>query len=325
MKKRDLGQFNTTGDSWLSNRIKNFIKKSNARIILDPYAGQGDLLKQGKQILTKAKVIGYDIDKKLEWKINDSLKSIPFHNNVIVITNPPYYAKVSATIKKRNNVLKYFKNNSYEDLYQIAIEKVLAKYDKAVFIIPETFVNKVAQKQWIKFIEVLDVNPFQDTEVSTCVVVFDKTQKKYNDFIIYKKGKKINFQDMNKFKLHTKKMSCREKVLFNKHKPMIGIRGFDAANGNQAIEFFKIKDFKKIYDINKIKKSSRAYYTASIPSVRKISNIQIKKMNEELSKIRNRYFDVIFSPFKGYDKNGIRRRRLDFEIARYIITKELNI
>jgi len=49
----------------------------------------------------------------------------------------------------------------------------------------------------------------------------------------------------------------------------------------------------------------------------------IKKANKILEELRRETKDVVFAPFKNNNKLGIRRRRLDFGIARKILDKVL--
>lgn len=46
------------------------------------------------------KIKELDIDNTLNWEINDSLKEIPYVDNAIIITNPPYLTKYSVSRKK---------------------------------------------------------------------------------------------------------------------------------------------------------------------------------------------------------------------------------
>jgi hypothetical protein len=45
----------------------------------------------------------------------------------------------------------------------------------------------------------------------------------------------------------------------------------------------------------------------------------ISKANAILSRIRQASGDLVLAPFKGNDKNGKRRRRLDYALARRIL------
>lgn len=106
-KKIKLGQFFTKATLWLKPQVKDFIVKSGCSIAYDPYAGGGDLLRAAKDILGFKEIKGLDIDKTLNWEINDSLEKIPHVDNAIIITNPPYIAKQSAS-RKNINLSHYF-------------------------------------------------------------------------------------------------------------------------------------------------------------------------------------------------------------------------
>jgi len=95
IKKRSLGQFFTKNNFWLKDHILEFIKITDAKIAFDPFAGDGDLLNVVQKIGFK-KIKGLDIDKNLNWKINDSLINIPKIKNSITITNSPYLTNYSA-------------------------------------------------------------------------------------------------------------------------------------------------------------------------------------------------------------------------------------
>jgi len=177
MKKQNLGQFNTKNDVWLRPHIKEFIADSGCKNIMDPYAGAGDLLFAVND-LPWENVYGYDIDPIFEWPINDGLRDVPEHEDTIVVTNPPYLAKNSA---KRNNfpAYEYFNDNDYEDLYQLAIHRVLARYKKSVFIIPETYFQNGIFTSYLHSHTIIEENPFTDTDCPVCVACFYTT----NDFM----------------------------------------------------------------------------------------------------------------------------------------------
>ncbi|WP_406617005.1 Eco57I restriction-modification methylase domain-containing protein [Mycoplasmopsis adleri] len=172
-KKVKLGQFFTKDSIWLKPQIIDFIKKSNCSIAYDPFAGGGDLLNVVQSISNIKKVKGLDIDPSLTWELNDSLNFIPHIDDAIIITNPPYIAKQSAS-KKKIDLSNYFKNSIYDDVYLIALDRMLEAQQFVVAIIPESFLNSsYKQKDRIHSITILEENPFEDTENPVCVVCFD--------------------------------------------------------------------------------------------------------------------------------------------------------
>ena len=45
LDKINFGQFNTKNLIWFKPQIFDFISKTNASVVVDPFAGHGDLLK----------------------------------------------------------------------------------------------------------------------------------------------------------------------------------------------------------------------------------------------------------------------------------------
>lgn len=177
MKKKDLGQYFTQSSVWLKPQIQDFIISSGVSSVLDPFCGQGDLLKVAED-LGFINCIGYDIDASLNWEINDSLNYIK-ETDALILTNPPYLAKNSAK-RRKSPSYKYFEGNTYSDLYLIAIDRILNSAEKAVAIIPESFLQTGLFHDRLHSITVIEDNPFSDTECPICVACFDEKIKSLN-------------------------------------------------------------------------------------------------------------------------------------------------
>lgn len=315
VKKRSLGQYFTVKNFWLKEHIIDFILSTKTSIAVDPFAGNGDLLKCMENIGYK-KLIGLDIDSNLNWETNDSLINIPRIKNSIIVTNPPYLTNYSAKRKGiYENVKKYFNISKYEDLYQIALDKCL-KNDFGVLIIPETFLNSSFPKNRLVSITIIEENLFGDTEVPVCVVCFDNKIKTLDKVKVFKNNLFLNnlqyFESMRMTPLNN--MTIR----FNAPGGCIALRAVDTTNPGKLISFMKKEDID--YDLTKIKNSSRLITLIDV----KIDNNQelekiIEKSNLILNNFRKKSFDILLSPFKGNKKNGERRRRLDYLTARSII------
>lgn len=311
------GQFFTKGSSWLKKQVVDFIVKSKCDVAYDPFAGAGDLITISSSYGID-KHIGLDIDDKLGWTINDSLQNIPHVDNAIIITNPPYLSNYSASRKKvYDDVSQYFNNSIYDDLYLIALERMLDAQDNVVAIIPETFINSnFKQKNRLSSITVLEENPFEDTDTPVCVVCFDKKIKSFDKIHIFKNETLIgSLMTIDDFRL---KPNNSVKIKFNVLDTWLGLRAVDTTNPKNMIKF----DFKNNfdYDWNKgIKVSSRLLSTIDIAIPEKDRTQYINECNAILGKIRSDTQDIVLSPFKGNLKNGVRRRRLDFMTARAIM------
>ncbi len=306
-----MGQFFTTNDFWLKGHILGFIKSAGATIALDPFAGNGDLLKVAKKIGFK-KTKGFDIDNSLNWEYNDSLLASPRISNSIVITNPPYLTNYSAKRKRiYENVRKYFDICNYDDIYQLAIEKCLIN-DFGVMIIPETFINSKFPKNRLVSITIIEDRLFNDTENPICVICFDNKNKQYNQIDVFKNnnllGKLDYFEKMRR--VPHKKVYMK----FNVSKGQIALRAVDTTNPQKPISFMKPEEID--YDLTNIRHSSRLITVIEVKANKDAIDKMIKHSNNLLFDFRKRTNDVLLSPFKGNKKNGERRRRLDYMTAR---------
>lgn len=313
--KKKLGQYFTKKDLWLKPHIIDFIKNTKCKIAYDPYAGNGDLLRISS-VYGISEVRGLDIDKNLKWEINDSLIKIPHIDNAIIITNPPYLTKYSASRKHLEINPSYFKEHT--DLYQLALDKMLEAQDYVVAIVPETYINsKYFEKNLSRVysVTILTENPFDDTENPICIVCFDNIIKIPPEIKVYADDEYLN--DYSYFKELRLTPKNKYSIRFNVQNGKIALRAVDLTTDNKKIQFYEKSDLN--YDLNKIGSSSRLITLIDLDC----GDIDIKQLvlecNRLLEDYRNKTKDVTLSPFKGNTKNGKRRRRLDYKTARCII------
>jgi hypothetical protein len=307
-KKIELGQFFTKKESWLKPNIQEFIDSVNFDKIVDPFAGEGDLLRPFED---GYQVIGYDIDPQFSWQLNDSLKSIPFHHADLCITNPPYLAKVSASKNKLTNTKPYFDMfPSCEDLYIIGVNQCLQSFDYGIAIIPETYQLSSNKSNRIRSINILEENPFEDTAHPVIIITWGPTGS--DDYLIYKNEqllgsyKELFAECFNSLNLN------KNLIKFNQHDGNFGAICFDNT-GTDRIHFTTPDKIT-----SPVKVSSRASSKILINTPVDI-DLLIEDCNILLENYRSKTYDVFLAPFKGNTKNGIRRRRLDFITARSII------
>ena len=321
MKKVVLWQFFTKNNIWLRPHIQKFIEQyiDSKEIVFDPFAGDGDLLKLWIELGFK-KEKWYDIDTNLNWKMNDSLINIPKIQNSFIITNPPYLTNYSAKRKwVFSEVQKYFDECCYDDLYKLALEKILENNKYWVAIIPETFMNSTFNKSRLTSITILEENPFLDTENPVCVICFNNKKKNLDEIKMYKNDTYLwTLEYFENMRLKpTKKIDMK----FNDINWEIALRAIDMTKDNKQISFMKKSDLD--YNLSGIKQSSRLIT---------IININIKNYNlDELIRTANNYLknyreetqDILFSPFKWNTKSGSRRRRIDYKSARAILEESI--
>lgn len=317
------GSFNTKGASWLNPVVKDFIKEAKQRKAVDPFAGEGDMLSLCKSEFGM-ETLGYDINRdfseNLGWTLNDSLKNIPDDPDAICVTNPPFLANYSAKRKSMWEMVgDYFEESSRSDLYEIALDRCLESFDYVVAIVPETFVHSTFPRERCLIIVILEDNPFEDTTFPVCVTCWGPSDNQ--DPEIYVGEKRI----MRHTEMVEKKgsVSRNKRVIFNDPKGNIGLKAVDGTKIDDRIRFIPGDDFD--YPRSSIKISSRLMTYLSIPeltSEREISDF-CSEANQILERYREGSEDIILSGFKGNNKEGRRRRRLDYRLARRIILEAL--
>lgn len=190
MNKKQLGQFFTKNSNYILNGLERSVKN---KIVVDPFAGGGDLILWAKQNGAKS-VNGYDVDKKYVDKKNvfyrDSIKNPQEYK--FVLTNPPYLNVNKAVKEIKQN---YFRDSNFEDLYQISLNSIMDS-EEGIVIVPINFLSaensrKIRNIFFHKF-KIVEMNYF------TCQVFPDTT---YNVIAFHYK-KKDNFSDI-KFTIKT--------------------------------------------------------------------------------------------------------------------------
>jgi hypothetical protein len=319
--KVSLGSFYTTQPGWLTEQVRHFLEKALVEsngILLDPFAGDGHLLDQVKtdSILGKyvKEVAGFDIQGQM-WPINDSLIEIPNPQGAVFVTNPPYLANHSAKRKGVDQlVAKYFANSTQKNLYRIALEKALDAADYVVAVIPETFLLSTFPKHRLELAVVIQDQLFGDTDAPALVACFGKDSRA--DASIFTGNQRIgNLRDILALR---KSIAPKNKIVFNDPSGRIGLRAVDGSDGKTPIAFVVAKDFD--YPRDSVAVSSRLMTYLDIPDSSELEIVKlIGQANAILSQIRIDSGDLVLAPFKGNDRNGKRRRRLDYALARAIL------
>lgn len=318
-KKKALGQFFTEDSCWLQPQVADFIKSSRCSVAYDPFAGSGCLFAPVTNTISSVtKVHGLDIDTSLGWQFNDSLLKIPSVQDAIIITNPPYLTNYSAARKRLDKgVSKYFYTTEYDDVYLLALDRMLEAQRYVVAIIPETFINSpYNKKNLLQSITVLEENPFHDTDTPVVVACFDSVPKPYQKVSVYKNEKKVcSLAAVERCRM---KPVNNLNMKFNDINGWLGVRCVDTTNPRDMIRF----DFRENIDYDwakGIKVSSRLLTLISVEVPNNKRQEFIDVCNETLQHLREQSYDLVLSPFKGNMKNGVRRRRLDFQTCRAIV------
>jgi len=321
ISKVSLGSFYTTKSGWLTAEVSAFLEMALTKSgghLLDPFAGDGHLLETIKaDPILGEKVVqatGFDIHGSI-WPINDSLIEIPNPEHAVIVTNPPYLANHSAKRKGVDQlVAKYFASSTQKNLYRIALENALASADYVVAIIPETFLLSTFPKYRLVIAVVIQDQLFGDTDAPALVACFGKNESA--NAHIFTGNQSIG--TLAKILALRESTAPKQKVVFNDAKGRIGLRAVDGSDGQSPIAFMPAAEFD--YSSRKVMVSSRLMTYLDLPDLsdEEIDSV-IVRANKSLIKIRKDSGDLVLAPFKGNDRNGKRRRRLDYALARRIL------
>ena len=327
VERVSAGAHYTEDDCWLVEPVVQFVLDlvANGRnVVVDPFAGDGHMLRAICEQFGINSAVGFDLNVD-KWQKNDSLLAIPPISGAFICTNPPYLAKYSA---RRKGVLslveRYFSESKYEDLYLVAIERMLASGLPAVAIVPETFIASGLFRSKLERVVILERrNPFSTTDTPVCVACFDPDLKKGHRVNCYRDGELLGALESLE---EGGKLDCdansRRRLAFNVADGALALKAVDGTAPGDRIRFLRGDEFG--YDVGMIKISSRLMTRIEVQDlpIDELDNL-IESANLILEHVRSKTKDVVLSPFKGNNKAGIRRRRLDYRLARSIIATAL--
>ena len=302
--RSEHGQFFTIGNPFMHPEyIKWKNKVSGLGKVIEPFAGSRNLVKMNPDLEFDA----YDIEPQDVGVVQrDTIANFPAGYNVC-ITNPPYISKSSAS-KKKMDVSGW----SHDDLYKICIEKCLQNCGFVAAIIPESFIISTFDKRRLVCVISITTKMFADTDCPVCLALFD--DKPTPDFAIYREERYVGtYNDLIKFV--PKSRVPKFKMTFNDPNGILGIHCLDNTAG-PSIRFVRGETIES----DTIKHYSRAYSRMTVPLLREDQlDDTILRLNEYIEVYRRNTNDVFMCPFKGVRKDGMYRRRLDFDTIRSII------
>jgi hypothetical protein len=198
----------------------------------------------------------------------------------------------------------------------IALENALACADFVVAIIPETFLLSSFPKDRLELAVVIQDSIFGDTDAPALVACFTKTS--CADARIFTGTQPIG--NLKQILALRESTAPKQKIVFNDPKGRIGLRAVDGSDGKSPIAFVAAKDFS--YPSESVTVSSRLMTCLDVPEISDDEiGLAIAKANAALRKIRKNSGDLVLAPFKGNDRSGRRRRRLDYALARRILNE----
>ena len=174
--KKNKGQFYTTNARYILDGLLH--PPTDARCIIEPFTGKGDLIEWIRGTDTTLPIEMYDIDPKIDGTIQrDTLKSPPNYKHSWIITNPPYLARNKCSSKD------LFDQYNTNDLYKCFITCLSVEpYCRGgIMIVPAGFffssrdIDVRCRHNFMKQYKIHKVRYFEETvfvDTTTTVVAF---------------------------------------------------------------------------------------------------------------------------------------------------------
>lgn len=330
--------------------------------IIEPFIGEGDLIKFIRTLKKDTEVVGYDIDPKLNrseiknldikfTKQNTLLKPPNYSDKNFIITNPPYLAR-----NKNNDKFLYdkFKQN---DLYKIFIYQIMNhNIQGGLIIIPLNFFCSIRENDiklrrlfitefHIVKLNIFEEDVFSDTSYSVCSVLFQKRNGFNYDIktIIYpsKKHITLNISESNNytiggelysldtpFNFYIKRFIINDELDSKKINTKLKINCIDSGTLNGKINMLHSEN---IYYGKESSRTEASLYIGSVDVIlfEKLKKINYQKIGEEFNTFfnlqRNKYNSLFMSNYR--ESKQFARKRVSFylvyTILKFLITENL--
>jgi hypothetical protein len=334
--KKELGQFYTKNYDYILQNIKI---PGNINSIIEPFAGEGDLLDYINTDDKQYNLEMYDIDPKRDDIIKkDTLMNPPDYKNQFVITNPPYLARNKSENKELYD--KYKVNDLYKCFMLNLIETPCLG---GVLIIPLNFMCSVRKndvllrKKFLSIYSIIQLNIFEeqvfsDTTSTVCSLLFQNGINHLDiniDIYPCMKNIKIRLNDDNNYTIGgeiynlSKSDIYKFKRLTTKNKSEkntnIVIKCIDD-NSKNMIKAEYIENDDDLFVDYTPKSSARGHLTLIIYN--KELNVEEQQklvilFNDYLNNKREAHHSLFLANFR--ESSDIARKRISFDLVYKII------
>ena len=300
---RARGQFFTANNPFDLSPFKRWARAAGlprARI-LEPFAGSNSLVRHLEYMGLCDSAVSYDIEPAGKGvRKRDTLASFPQGFDVCV-TNPPWLAKNSATARGLP-----FPRCRYDDLYKHALERCVEHCGFVAALVPESFIRAALFQERLSDFISLTSRLFNDTGHPVGLALFRPNQSKGTK--VWSDNRYIGVLSEIEA-MRPEPLADGPEVRFNEPRGNVGLIALDNTQG-ASIRFCDVRELKHY----RVKPSGR-----HITKLHVNCPVAIEKWNRHLSAFRRETWDVLMTCYKGIRKDGMYRRRLDWQLARGII------
>ena len=306
--RRRLGQYYTTNyNPFLLRPFREWA--AAARLgegeLLEPFAGGNHLVSMLRAAGWAGRCASYDLQpghpSVMRW---DSIADFPpGHRNCV--SNPPWLGRSSAARRRIP-----YPDTPYDDLYKHCLSLALGRCENVAFLVPASFLHSRLFRARLVSVAFLHHLAFDGTENPTCLAMFRGEGARGAS--VWHDDEKIG--DLASLERHIPagRLRVAARLRFNDPRGGLGLVCIDDTHA-PTIRFCRGADLP-----HAIRHSSR--------SVTRIGGIRaggavVERLNRGLERFRAATRDVFLTPFKGLRDDGEYRRRLDYGLARRLISE----
>ena len=273
--------------------------------VLEPFAGENSLIAHLRSMGLAKRFSAFDIAPAAERvRRRDTLSDFP-KGYEVCITNPPWLAKNSATVRG----LPY-PDCRYDDVYKWSLELCLEHCRWVAALIPESFIRSgLFHHRLTDFISIRK-RLFAETAHPVGLALFAPQERAGGkDFRVWSDMRSLGRWQALCRRWLMPPEKPRRPMVFNDPEGNLGFIAFDNVR-EASIRFCKVKE---IVDYE-IKQTSRF-----ITRIRAPAAPPIPSLNTRLEEFRDRTGDIFLSAYRGLRHDGYYRRRMDWKVARAVV------
>lgn len=301
-RKRVNGQFFTVANPFDCRAFLAWSRRAGLpeETVLEPFAGANSLIDHLKEIGKVHKWMSYDIEPKTAGIIRrDTIADFP-NGYSVCVTNPPWLAKNSAAFRGLP-----FPDTQYDDLYKLALTKCLDHCGYVAALIPESFIRANLHQERLHTFISLTRAMFNDTNHPVGLALFDPAP--VDDVVIYSGKQRVGM--LSELQQLRPPSANASEIRFNDPSGNLGLIALDNTK-EASIRFCDVNELKDY----RVSDKCRHITKMTVPW-----RVNIRDCNNLIGTFREATKDVLLTCYRGIRKDGMYRRRLDWNLARDII------
>ena len=299
-----IGVYYTTGNPFMVPPFRKWASKASvaSSTVLEPFAGANHLVRHLSGMGLCGGSVSFDVAPgHASVRRRDTIKKFPAGFDVCV-TNPPWFGKSSARKQGVN-----LPDMDYDDLYKHAIGLCLENCGWVAAVVPESFIRSGLFRDRLTDFVSHTGRLFDNTEHPVGLALFAPEPSK--DVVVWRNRTRVGKMSVIE-KMAPPRPYETEGVRFNVPDGNVGFIGVD----NSRHASIRFCDPRELGDYP-VKHSSR-----SITRIAFDGKPRLDAWNSWINQFRMDSGDVLLTNFKGLRRDGVYRRRMDFGLARGILT-----